>query len=174
MSTTAGKGITIRKERFYAHSPEDVWTAITDPYAIAEWMEPNNHQAVVGHKFEFQTDPNICGEKTECEVLEAEPPRKLVWSWVHISKKGVKCDPMTVSWTLVPKDGGTNLILEHGGAENISFVVRSMMRIGWGYMLKRLIARVLGNVSSGSFTLGAIPLHKRAYKCETVPEKYVR
>ena len=35
------------------------------------WLEPNNHQPVVGHKFQFRCDPGICGfGVTECEVLE--------------------------------------------------------------------------------------------------------
>jgi uncharacterized protein YndB with AHSA1/START domain len=173
----ARKSIKIRKERFYPHPPEDVWTAITDPHALAEWMEPNNHQAVVGHKFQFVCDPGICGAGvTECEVLEADAPRKLVWSWVHRPKKPgqTPSEPMTITWTLLPEGEGTRLILEHSGAENIGWLTRNLMRIGWGYMMKRLIPRVLGNVRQGRFTPGAIPLEKRAYRCQTVPEKYVR
>ncbi len=41
-------------------------------------------------------------------------------------------------------------------------------------LMKKLIPQVLGNVVSGEFTPGAIPLDKRAYGCKTVPEKYVR
>lgn len=41
-------------------------------------------------------------------------------------------------------------------------------------MMKKLIPKVLGNVTGGRFIRGAIHLEKRAYKCETVPEKYVR
>lgn len=167
------KNITIRKERFYPHRPEDVWVAITDPHAIAEWMEPNNHKAEVGHKFDFCTDPGVCGEKTECEVIEADPPRRLVWKWVHL--KGEKrCEPMTIAWTLTPRDEGTLLVLEHSGAENISWLQRNMMRVGWWYMMKDLIPKVIGNVTDGVFTPGAIPLEKRAYKAKNVPEKYIR
>jgi hypothetical protein len=81
---------------------------------------------------------------------------------------------MIVSWTLVPKEGGTLLILEHSGAENISWMQRNMMRVGWYFMMKKLIPKILGNVKAGSFTPGAIPLGKRYYTCKTVPEKYVR
>ncbi|MEW6306421.1 MAG: SRPBCC domain-containing protein [Verrucomicrobiota bacterium] len=166
--------ITIRKERFYPHPPEDVWAAITDPHALAEWLEPNNHQAVAGHAFEFKCDAGLCGcGVTECQVLEADPPRRLVWSWVHVYKDR-KAEPMTITWTLVPKDNGTLLILEHTGAENIGWLTRNLMRMGWGYMMKRLIPQVLTQVRGGKFTPGAIPLSKRYYTCKTVPEKYVR
>src|SRR6185503_11936155 len=110
------KTITIRKERFYPHPPQDVWVALTDPHALAEWLEPNNHQPVRGHKFQFRCDAGRCGPGvTECEVLEAERPRRLVWSWVHTCNdpKHPKSDPMTITWTLTPKEGGTLLILEH-------------------------------------------------------------
>lgn len=173
----AHKTITIRKERFYRHPPEDVWAAITDPHALAEWFEPNNHQPVTGHKFQFMCDPNVCGDGvTESEVVEADAPRKLVWSWVFVSRKPDRppTKPMTIAWTLIPKDEGTTLILEHSGAENINWLNRNMMRVGWGFMMKRLIPRVLGNVRAGEFTPGAIPLNKRGYKCKTVPEKYIR
>ena len=169
------KGKTIRKERFYPHPPADVWTALTDPHALAEWLEPNNHQPVVGHKFEFRCDPGACGAGvTECEVLEADPPRRLVWRWVHVNKDGTKCAPMTITWTLVPKDNGTLLILEHTGAENVGWLIRNMMRIGWGFMMKKLIPKIIRRVEAGKFTPGAIPLNKRYYTCKTIPEKYVR
>ncbi len=173
----ARKTITIRKERFYAHSPKDVWAAITDAHALAEWFEPNNHEPVVGHTFQFMCDPNIfCDSVTECEVVEADAPRRLVWSWVVVPRKPDRpqSKPMTITWTLIPKDEGTTLILEHSGAENISWLTRNMMRVGWGFMMKRLIPRVLENVQAGEFTPGAIPLHKRGYSCKTVPESYVR
>ena len=171
------KPITIRKERFYAHSASDVWTAITDPRALAEWFEPNNHEPVVGHDFQFVCDPGICGDAvSECRVVEADPPHKLKWSWVHVPRKADKAasDAMTITWTLIPEAGGTRLVLEHSGAENIGWLQRNLMRVGWGYMMKKLIPKVLGNVTNGRFSPGAIPLEKRAYSCKTVPERYVR
>ena len=173
----ARQRITIRKQRFYPHPPEDVWAAISDPRALAEWLEPNDHQPVVGHKFQFRCDPGICGSGvTECEVLEVELHRKLVWSWVSVPSKPnqPKPAPMVITWTLEPQQEGTLLRLEHTGAENISWLTRNMMRVGWGYMMKKLIARVLANVAGGEFTPGAIPLDKRSYTCQKIPEKYIR
>ena len=67
----ARRSITIRKERFYPHPPEDVWAAVTDPHALAEWLEPNNHQPIVGHKFQFRCDPGMCGSGFEPAVSNA-------------------------------------------------------------------------------------------------------
>ncbi len=171
------KPITIRKERFYPHSPEDVWTAISDPHALAEWLEPNDHKAVVGHKFSFRCDPGICGSGiAECEVIEADPPKRLVWRWVHVVnvEKQQYSEPMTIEWTLTPTEGGTLLALEHNGAEKVGWLTRNLMRMGWGMMMDKLITRVLDHVDGGVFSPGAIPLEKRYYKCETVPDHYVR
>jgi len=173
----ARKPITIRKERFYPHPPEDVWAAISDPHALAEWLEPNDHRPVVGHKFQFRCDPGLCGSGvTECEVLEADPPRRLVWSWVHVPKNPdcPKPPPMTIAWTLIPQGQGTLLTLEHSGAENIDWLTRNMMRIGWGYMMKKLIPRIIERVENGTFSPGAIPLKKRYYTCKSVPEQFIR
>ena len=81
---------------------------------------------------------------------------------------------MTISWTLTAKENGTLLTLEHSGAENIDWLTRNMMRVGWGFMMKKMIARVLARVDAGTFTPGAIPLEKRYYTCKTIPENYVR
>jgi uncharacterized protein YndB with AHSA1/START domain len=173
----ARKTITIRKERFYPHPPQDVWAAITDAHALAEWLEPNNHEPVVGHRFQFRCDPGVCGAGHKaCEVLEADPPRRLVWSWVDVPKSPhlPRPEPMTITWTLVPKEGGTLLVLEHTGSEKINWLFRNMMRVGWGVMMKKLIPRVLGHIRDGRFTPGAIPLEKRYYTCKTVPDEYAR
>ena len=171
------KPITIRKEQCYSHSSEDVWAAITDPRALAEWFEPNNHRPIVGHKFRFMVDPGAFGSAVkECEVLEADAPRRLVWSWSYVPKDPSQprpC-PMQVAWTLEPESQGTRLILEHSGAENLNWIHRTLMRIGWGFMMKKLIPRVLENIEAGKFTPGAIPLEKRYYTCKTVPAEFVR
>jgi len=69
---------TIRKEVFLPHPPEDVWLALTDPQALAEWMMPNNFEPVVGRKFRFHVDPmpGPYPGGSECEVLEVDAPRR--------------------------------------------------------------------------------------------------
>ena len=81
---------------------------------------------------------------------------------------------MRIRWTLVPDGEGTKLILEHFNAENVRWLHRTLMRIGWKYVMKKFIPRVLDNIENEQFTPGAIPLKNRVYKCKTVPEQYVR
>jgi uncharacterized protein YndB with AHSA1/START domain len=168
----------IRKEIFYPHSPEDVWTAITDPRALAEWLMPNNFKPVVGHKFRFQTDPTFgCAKHNECEVLEVDPPRRLAYSWLLVWPREyrTKPQPMIVSWTLHPERGGTRLVFEQGPYTGPrGFTVRFGMSLGWSLMHRKLLRKVLLNVRSGTFTPGAVPPNKRTYRALTVPPDLVR
>lgn len=167
----------IRKEAVYPYPPETVWVALTDRHALAEWLMPNDFEPVAGRPFRFQVDPMPgCGGLTECEVLEIDPPRRMVWSWVIVPKdvNAPRHKPMTITWTLRPESGGTRLILEHAGAEVLTWWYRFSMNMGWGTMVKRWIPKVLKNVKDRRFTPGAIPLKKRCYKVKTVPDDITR
>lgn len=165
----------LRKEALYPHPPEDVWVALTDPQALAEWLMPNNFEPVVGRVFCFHVDP-MPGYSgiSECEVLSVEPPRRLSYSWTVLPSKPQAPRPpaMTVTWTLEPDGDGTRLVLEQEGLEALGWWSRVSMKMGWGRMLKTLLPKALGNIRSGTFTPGAIT--KRDYKTTTVPEDYAR
>jgi uncharacterized protein YndB with AHSA1/START domain len=170
-------GKTLRKEVFYPDPPEIVWVAITDRQALAEWLMPNDFEPKVGHKFHFQVDPMIgCSGVYACEVLEADAPRRLVYTWVHMPKQPEKpCHkPMVLTWTLTPENGGTRLVLEQTGIEVMSWFERFSMSFGWGTMLNRWIPKVLKNVRNGAFAPGAIPLAKRCYKTKTIAPHLTR
>ena len=165
----------IRKEAFYPYPPEAVWVAITDRRALAEWLMPNNFEPVVGHKFLFQVDPMPgCVPITECEVLEVDRPRRIVYSWLPLLKEPGRHRPVPslVTWTLNPEAGGTRLVLEHSGLEEVfPLWQRFMLRFGWGTMVKRWIPKVAANVGAdGTFTPGAFPLEKRCYKAKNIPD----
>ncbi|HYE62628.1 MAG TPA: SRPBCC domain-containing protein [Phycisphaerales bacterium] len=172
----------IRKERFYPYPPQDVWVAITDPRAIAEWLMPNTFKAEVGHKFRFMTDPMpFCEGHTECEVTECDPPRRLAYTWLIAwpekpGKRAMKQPlPMVVSWTLTAENGGTRLVFEQtpyiGPRAIFTFI---SMNMGWGWMHKKLLPRVLARVKNGVFEPGAIPPEKRTYKAKTIPPEFVK
>jgi uncharacterized protein YndB with AHSA1/START domain len=170
-------GKSLRKEAFYPCPPESVWTAITDRRAIAEWLMPNDFEPKVGHRFHFQVDPMPgWSNKYECEVVEVTPPKRLVYTWVHLPKDAAKPKPkpMTLTWELVPENGGTRLILVQTGIEVLGWWSKLSMSFGWGTMLGRWIPKVLKNVSGAAFAPGAIPLNRRCYTVRTVPESLTR
>ncbi|MEQ8751505.1 MAG: SRPBCC domain-containing protein, partial [Amphiplicatus sp.] len=65
-------------EREFAHPPEKLWRALTQPHLIAEWLMKNDFKPAVGHRF------NLTGEwggVLDSEVLEVEPNRTLSYTW---------------------------------------------------------------------------------------------
>ena len=168
---------SLRREAFFRHSQEDVWAAITTPEAIAEWLMPNDFKPEVGHKFRLQVDENFMFSGiSECEVLEVDPPNKLVFNWVIVPKDrdAPRHTPMILTWMLSSVDGGTRLVLEQAGLEHISWHYRWMMSGGWRRYIKSLLPKVLKNFEAGNFTPGAIPPSKRCYPMKHIPADLVR
>jgi uncharacterized protein YndB with AHSA1/START domain len=175
-------GKTLRMERVYRHPPEAVWQALTDPRALAEWAFPNDFRPEAGRDFRFQVDPmGPYSGLMECRVLEIDPPRRMVWSWVNVPKKpgATRPAPMRLTWTITPEAAGSRLTLVQEGMEVMSFLDRISMRFGWGTMLGRWLPRIVeeGVRREGDawvFTPGVIPLEKRCYKARTIPEHLAR
>ena len=113
MAQAATKSIVV--ERVMPHSPEKIWRALTQAQMIAEWLMRNDFEPVVGHKFQFHSTPKP-GWKgyVNCQVLEVDAPRKLVFAWGDgtESDSGLKT---VVTWTLTPAAGGTLVRVEQSG-----------------------------------------------------------
>jgi uncharacterized protein YndB with AHSA1/START domain len=133
---------TIRKELLVPQSREQVWQALTDSAALAEWMFPNDFQPRVGHRFTFQVPPNpkanFAGLIVHCEVLELDPPQRLIFSW---SAGGPVVDTQ-VSFRLEVAGDGTRILFEHSGFDLSHPWAEQALRgaeFGWGKMLKQLL-----------------------------------
>ena len=166
---------SLRKEVLLPHPPQDVWAALTDPRALAEWLMPNDFAPVVGKRFRFQVDPmGSFSGINECEVVEVMPPHRLVYTWQTLPRdaRRPKPAPMRLTWTLTPDADGTRLVLEQTGLEALSLWWRFSMNMGWSRMLKSLLPRVLAHVKGGAFTPGAIT--KRDYRATTVPSHFAK
>lgn len=147
----------IRHTWFFPHSPERVWDYLTKPELLEQWLMESNFSPVVGHQFQFHTKPivkfNFDG-KIYCQVLEIEQPKKLVYSWKGgNSKKGEISLDSVVTWTLTPKDGGTELQLVHSGFRGLkNFMSYIIMNQGWLKIAKRLLKNLnqSAHVSTGA------------------------
>ncbi|NVB85084.1 MAG: SRPBCC domain-containing protein [Kofleriaceae bacterium] len=133
---TETKSIVV--ERLVPHRAEKVWRALTHSDLIARWLMQNDFQPERGHKFKFRAQP-VAGWSgvTNCEVLEIEPQRRLVYSWGDgtESDSGLKT---IVTWTLAEEAGGTRVRMEHSGfrpEDEAGFVG---MGRGWPKILERL------------------------------------
>ena len=102
-------------EREMPHPAEKIWRALTTPELIQEWLMQNDFQAVAGHRFRFRAKPMPgWSGVTNCEVLEVDPPHRLVYSWGDgtESDSGLRT---VVTWTLTSVDGGTVVRMEQSG-----------------------------------------------------------
>ena len=167
---------SFRRVATYKHRIEDVWAALTDPYALAEWLMPVTHfEPEAGSTFRFQYDPErLCPSGiADCEVLEVEAPHRLIWSWRHRAAEGQRqAPPMRVEWRLTEIRGGTRLELVQS-YEGQPWSVTFAMGVGWRFYLRRFLPKALENVRGGHFERGAIPLKKRAYKATNLPEDII-
>jgi uncharacterized protein YndB with AHSA1/START domain len=165
----------LRKEVWFPRPQADIWVALTDPQALADWLMPNNFRPEVGHVFRFHVDPmpGFSGI-SECRVLEVTAPSRLVYTWLPLPKvpDATPPPPMTLTWTLMPEEEGTRVVLEQTGLDIMNWWWRFSMTTGWNRMLKKLLPRTLKEIRAGVFTTS--PGRKRDYGTRTVPEGYAR
>lgn len=132
----------IRREVLIPRPRDVVWRAITDRATLAAWMYPNDFEPRVGHHFTFRVPPKpevgFDGLVVGCEVLECEPPERLVFSW----SAGGLLDSR-VSFRLEPDGAGTRVVFEHSGFDVSQPWGEQAFRgaeYGWARMLKQLAA----------------------------------
>jgi uncharacterized protein YndB with AHSA1/START domain len=110
---TQTKSIVV--EKLMPHPPEKIWRALTQSHLIAEWLMQNDFAPRVGCKFTFRAQP-VPGWSgvTNCEVLEIEPLKRLVYTWGDgtESESGLRT---IVEWTLAEEAGGTRVRMEQSG-----------------------------------------------------------
>ncbi len=133
--------LDVAYEELLPHPIEAVWAELTDQSAISDWlMATNDFQPTVGCRFRMK--PVSIAGWVEAEVLEIEPPRRMVWSW------SVDDDnpPSKVTFMLKREGDGTRLRLRHVGVFDPA--VARMFRDGWPGRIKalaELIGRAEGN-----------------------------
>jgi uncharacterized protein YndB with AHSA1/START domain len=120
----------------YPHPVERVWAALTSGAALAAWLMPNDFEPVLGRRFTFTTQPAPGFDGiVRCEVLELDPPSRMVWSWA--GGMGLQT---TVTFTLTPDgEGATTLRMHQVGFAGLS-----------GQLIRRILAggypRILGQL----------------------------
>jgi len=134
---------SIKHTFFYSHKPEIVWDYLTKSDLMAEWLMPNDFKPIVGNEFQFRAKPmpnfNFDGI-IYCKVLELVPNKKLVYTWKGGPNSGKTTLDSTVMWTLMPKDKGTELLLEHNGfaTDEAMLQIFSVMDTGWLQNIKKI------------------------------------
>lgn len=133
----------IELESFYPYPIEHVWSALTEPAALEQWLMRNEgFQPVKGQKFRFYAKPVMGWDGTaRCEILEVDKPHKIVWTQAG-NDEGK--DPFLITWTLQEEGQGTRLTLLHEGFKGLrGFAVKKFMGEGWKRMFEQRIPLVL-------------------------------
>jgi len=111
----------------YPHPVEKVWQSLTEPAALRIWLMENDFEPRVGKRFVLRSRQPRPGNRgwVECEVLDLEHPRKMVWSWIHNEGD----TPTRVEFRLEEVEAGTRLTLSHTG--EIDEATGVSLRGGW-------------------------------------------
>jgi uncharacterized protein YndB with AHSA1/START domain len=107
---------SIKHQLFFPHPPAAVWEYLTNAELMELWLMKNDFQPIVGHEFQFRTNPHPdvdFGGIFYCKVLKIVPLKKLSYSWKTGPGDGSITIDSVVNWELQPKDNGTLLLLDH-------------------------------------------------------------
>ncbi|QXV64020.1 SRPBCC domain-containing protein [Mucilaginibacter sp. 21P] len=119
----------IKIKWYFPYSVEKVWECLTDPSLLDTWLVKNDFKPVVGHQFNFFTKPlpkmDFDGI-IYCEVLEVLPLKRLVYTWKGCPAPGVIKLDTILCWTIIPREDGTEVILEHKGFKGFGNVLSSI------------------------------------------------
>ena len=122
-------------ERDFAHPPQKLWRALTQPHLIAEWLMKNDFVPAIDHRFTLTGDWG----SVDCRVLEIEPERSLAYSWDAMGLESV------VTWSLTPSATGTHVRMEQAGFRPDQQQAFAGAKFGWQKFLASLdevVARI--------------------------------
>jgi len=132
-----------------AAPPERVFQALTDAAQLRRWFaNPScpNHlwemDARPGGRYHYTTEKgtvvvnNVSEFECHGEILEYDPPRLLVYTWIANWHEG-KTRSTVVRWELTPQAGGTHVKVTHSGLAHES-VARKDYSGGWVGVLEHL------------------------------------
>ena len=121
MNDTSLQTRTVTVEREFAHPPEKIWRALTQPHLIEAWLMKNDFVPALNHRFKLSGDWG----SVDCEVLEIEPNRSLAYTWAAMGLDSV------VTWTLTPAGAGTHLKVEQTGFQPGQDAAYNGAKYGW-------------------------------------------
>lgn len=124
--------LTLTLDFQYTTSIEKLWSALTDSSKLAKWVLENDFKPIVGHRFQFRTEPyGDWNGIIDCEVLIVDEPNRLSYTWVSGEEKN------TITWTLQDLGNGkVNLHFEQAGISSAQ--AYGGAKGGWSHMCSEL------------------------------------
>lgn len=135
MTATETRSVVVERE--FAHAPEKLWRALTQPHLMAEWLMKNDFAPQVGHRFQLKGE---WGGTLDCEVLEIEAQKTLSYTWVFKHADPAYDLDSTVTFTLTPTAKGTVLRMEQEGFRPKQKQALGGATAGWNQMFEKLAA----------------------------------
>ena len=126
--TDDSDSLSVVIERDLNHPPARVWRALTEPHLLGEWLMPTDFRAEPGHLFRLTADWGA----VDCAVTEITPGERLAYRW------GDGVLDTVVTWTLIPRPGGTRLRMEQTGFRRDQPRYYGGAKAGWPGFLDRL------------------------------------
>ena len=123
---------------FIRTTPEKLWSALTDPEAMRRyWFGMHCESAwTAGAPWRLVFSDGRIADAGE--ILEAEPPRRLVILWRNAFKPELKAEgPARCTMELEPMDGAVKLTLAHEMDKPASKVIEAVSG-GWPKILSNL------------------------------------
>lgn len=125
----------IRLTWFYNYPPETIWNFLSKPELLRLWTKVNDFRPETGFEFFQQEKPNPSkgwDGMMYHKVLEVIPFKKLSYTFQGGPEKCSISLDTVVTWTLIPKNGGTELQLEHTGFEGAkNYFTSYILELGW-------------------------------------------
>lgn len=97
------------------HPPEKVWRALTVPELLGAWLMPNDIRPSAGDHFTLRDDSSPDADRIDCEILEAEPCRRLRYSWRDGEARDNGLTSIVTFELLQAGEGTTRLRVIHSG-----------------------------------------------------------
>jgi uncharacterized protein YndB with AHSA1/START domain len=121
---------------FIKATPEAIWEAMTKPEFTSRYFHGVTVETTPEERRSYQGSEL----KNVVDVLEHEPPRRLVHSWVSYYEPELAAEePSRVSWEIEPQEGGYSLLtVTHDRLEGAPKTAESVSGTGWMMVLSGL------------------------------------
>jgi uncharacterized protein YndB with AHSA1/START domain len=122
---------------FIKASPERIWDALIDPEMTSKYFFGS--RITITPEGRISTSPDGSENWGDAEVLEWDPPRKLVHGWRALYDPELAAEGTSrVTWEIEPQDGGfSKLTLVHDQLEDSPKTAESVAG-GWTFVLSGL------------------------------------
>jgi uncharacterized protein YndB with AHSA1/START domain len=116
---------------------ETAWQAITDPDRIADWFTDASPLGAVGDPYRLDFGDSA----VDGRVLALDRGHSFAHSWAW---DGADAEQTVVTWTVDALDGGSRIVLEHGGWADGDDALRDDHLGYWESYLEDLAALLAG------------------------------